>query len=115
MTYSSSGVGSSGQLVAESFAKVAGIKIEHVPYKGASQGIMDLVAGHIFFSAQTVSSTAAQVRGGALARSCIPQGTRLPDFPDVPTFKEHGLRPRGHHLVQHFGPGRICPRTSCRR
>ncbi|HZD61833.1 MAG TPA: tripartite tricarboxylate transporter substrate binding protein, partial [Xanthobacteraceae bacterium] len=66
LTYSSSGVGSSGHLVGESFAQKAGIKVEHVPYKGASQGIMDLVAGHIFFSAQTVSSSAAQVRAGTL-------------------------------------------------
>ena len=40
LTYSSSGVGSSGHLVGESFAQKAGIKVEHVPYKGASQGIM---------------------------------------------------------------------------
>jgi tripartite-type tricarboxylate transporter receptor subunit TctC len=91
LTYSSSGVGSSGQLVAEAFAKVAGVKIEHVPYKGASQGIMDLVAGHIFFSAQTVSSTASQVRGGALVAIAHSGKERLQDFPDVPTFKELGI------------------------
>ncbi len=90
LTYSSSGVGSSGQLVAEAFAKAAGIKIEHVPYKGASQGIMDLVAGHIFFSAQTVSSTASQIRGGALAAIAHSGRQRLQDFPDVPTLKEMG-------------------------
>ncbi len=90
LTYSSSGVGSSGQLVAEAFARVAGIKIEHVPYKGASQGIMDLVAGHIFFSAQTVSSTASQVRGGALAAIAHSGKERFPDFPEVPTLKEMG-------------------------
>jgi len=90
LTYSSSGVGSSGQLVAEAFAKAAGIKIEHVPYKGASQGIMDLVAGHISFSAQTVSSTASQIRGGALAAVAHSGRERFPDFPDVPTFKEMG-------------------------
>jgi tripartite-type tricarboxylate transporter receptor subunit TctC len=91
LTYSSSGVGSSGQLVAESFAHQAKIRIEHVPYKGASQGIMDLVAGHIFFSAQTVSSTAAQVRAGALNAIVHSHAARLPDFPDVPTFKEMGI------------------------
>jgi tripartite-type tricarboxylate transporter receptor subunit TctC len=90
LTYSSSGVGSSGQLVAEAFAKKAGIKIEHVPYKGASQGIMDLVAGHISFSAQTVSSTASQLRGGALHAIAHSGKERFPDFPDVPTFKEMG-------------------------
>jgi tripartite-type tricarboxylate transporter receptor subunit TctC len=89
-TYSSSGVGSSGQLVAEAFAKVAGIKIEHVPYKGAAQGIMDLVAGHIVFSAQTVSSTASQVRGGTLTAIAHSGRERLPDFPEVPTLKEMG-------------------------
>src|SRR5712691_809854 len=91
LTYSSSGVGSSGQLVAESFAQTAKIRIEHVPYKGASQGLMDLVAGHIFFSAQTVSSTAAQVRAGALNAIVHSHAARLPDFPDVPTFKEMGI------------------------
>jgi tripartite-type tricarboxylate transporter receptor subunit TctC len=91
LTYSSSGVGSSGHLVGELFAQKAGIKVEHVPYKGASQGIMDLVAGHIFFSAQTVSSTATQVRGGALNAIVHSHASRLPDFPDVPTFKENGI------------------------
>ena len=62
-----------------------------MPYKGASQGLMDLVAGHIFFSAQTVSSTAAQVRGGALVAIAHSHATRLADFPDVPTFKENGI------------------------
>jgi tripartite-type tricarboxylate transporter receptor subunit TctC len=52
---------------------------------------MDLVAGHIFFSAQTVSSTAAQVRGGALNAIVHSHASRLPDFPDVPTFKEAGI------------------------
>jgi tripartite-type tricarboxylate transporter receptor subunit TctC len=91
LTYSSSGVGSSGHLVAEAFAQQAGIRIEHVPYKGASQGLMDLVGGHIFFSAQTVSSTAAMVRGGALRAIAHSHSSRLPDFPDVPTLKEQGI------------------------
>src|SRR6476469_4685584 len=90
LTYSSSGVGSSGQLVAEDFAKKAGIKIEHVPYKGASQGLTDLVGGHIVFSAQTMSSTAALVRAGQLRDRGHSNATRMPDFPDVPTLKESG-------------------------
>jgi tripartite-type tricarboxylate transporter receptor subunit TctC len=90
LTYSSSGVGSSGQLVAEDFAQKAGIKIEHVPYKGASQGLTDLAGGHIMFSAQTVSSTAALVRGGQLRAIAHSNATRMPDFPDVPTLKEFG-------------------------
>jgi tripartite-type tricarboxylate transporter receptor subunit TctC len=90
LTYSSSGVGSSGQLVAEDFARKAGLKIEHVPYKGASQGLTDLIGGHIVFSAQTLSSTAAMVRGGQLRAIAHSNATRMPDFPDVPTLKEAG-------------------------
>ena len=90
LTYSSSGVGSSGQLVAEDFARKAGIKIEHVPYKGASQGLTDLAGGHIVFSAQTLSSTAALVRGGQLRAIAHSHSSRLPDFPEVPTLKESG-------------------------
>lgn len=89
-TYSSSGVGSMGHLVAESFAHKADIKVEHVPYKGASQGLMDLVGGHIVFSSQTVSSTAAQMRGGNLRGLAITANERMADYPDLPTFKELG-------------------------
>jgi tripartite-type tricarboxylate transporter receptor subunit TctC len=109
LTYSSSGVGSSGHLVGESFAQKAGIKVEHVPYKGASQGLMDLVAGHIFFSAQTVSSTAAQVRGGALNAIVHSHTARLPDFPDVPTFKEMGIDLVATTWFTISGPAKLPP------
>jgi tripartite-type tricarboxylate transporter receptor subunit TctC len=61
-----------------------------VPYKGASQGLMDLVGGHIVFSAQTVTSTAGQMRGGTLRGLAVTSKSRLADFPDVPTFAELG-------------------------
>jgi tripartite-type tricarboxylate transporter receptor subunit TctC len=90
LTYSSSGVGSMGHLVAELFARKANLKFELIPYKGASQGLTDLAGGHIAFSVQTVSSAAALVRGGTLRALAHTGKTRLPDFPDVPTFKELG-------------------------
>jgi len=90
LTYSSSGVGSMGQLVAEYFAQKADIRIEHVPYKGASQGLTDLVGGHIAFSSQTVSSTAGQLHAGTLIGVAQTGKDRMPDFPTVPTFNELG-------------------------
>ena len=90
LTYSSSGLGSMGHLVAELFAQQANIKVEHVPYKGASQGLMDLVGGHIVFGSQTVSSTAAQMRGGKLIGIAVTSSERMPDYPYLPTFKELG-------------------------
>jgi tripartite-type tricarboxylate transporter receptor subunit TctC len=90
LTYSSSGVGSMGQLVAEYFAQKADIRIEHVPYKGASQGLTDLIGGHIVFSSQTVSSTAGHLHAGTLVGIAQTGKERMPDFPTVPTFNELG-------------------------
>lgn len=90
LTYSSSGVGSSGHLFGETFARKVGIKVEHVPYKGASQGLLDLVGGHIVWSAQTVTSSAGQLRAGTLRGIAVTAKQRMQDYPDVPTFTELG-------------------------
>lgn len=90
LTYSSSGAGSAGHLFGESLAQKLGIRVEHVPYKGASQGLMDLVGGHIVFSAQTATSSAGQLRGGTLRGIAVTAKERIQDFPDVPTFVELG-------------------------
>jgi tripartite-type tricarboxylate transporter receptor subunit TctC len=91
LPYSSSGVGSMGQLFAESFAQQAGIAIEHVPYKGAAQGLLDLVGGHIAFASQTLTSTFPQLQSGTLTAVAQTADRRLPDFPDLPTFREQGF------------------------
>jgi tripartite-type tricarboxylate transporter receptor subunit TctC len=90
LTYSSSGIGSMGQLVAELFARKANLKFELIPYKGASQGLTDLVGGHIAFSSQTVSSTSAQLKGGTVIGLAHTGNNRMPDYPAVPTFSELG-------------------------
>jgi tripartite-type tricarboxylate transporter receptor subunit TctC len=90
LTYSSSGVGSSGHLFGETFASKVGIKVEHVPYKGAAQGLLDLVGGHITWSAQTVTSSAGQIRGGTLRGIAVTAKERMTDYPDTPTFTELG-------------------------
>ena len=101
--------------MAEDFAKKAGIKIEHVPYKGASQGIMDLVGGHIVFSAQTVSSTAALgARRRASRDRAFRQGTRFAGLPGRPTFKEPGYDVVATTWFSISGRP-ICPRTSPKR
>jgi len=90
LNYSSSGLGSMGHLVALNFIKLAGIKADHVPYKGASQALADLVGGHIAWSSQTVSSTASYIRGKTLDGLGVTTAKRMPDWPDLPTFKEQG-------------------------
>ena len=90
LTYSSSGLGSTGHLAAEYFAQRAGFKIDHVPYKGASQALTDLVGGHIVFAAQTSGSTATMLRAGSLVGVAHTAKQRLNNFPDIPTFREQG-------------------------
>ena len=91
LTYSSSGIGSMGHLVGELFARKAGLKFELIPYKGASQGLTDLVGGHIAFSTQTVSSTNSQLKAGTLLGLAHTGKTRMADYPSIPTFTELGF------------------------
>jgi tripartite-type tricarboxylate transporter receptor subunit TctC len=59
--------------------------------KGASQGLLDLVGGHIAFASQTLTSTFGEISGGTLTAIAQTSDRRLPDFPDLPTFKEQGF------------------------
>jgi tripartite-type tricarboxylate transporter receptor subunit TctC len=90
LTFGVSGLASAGQLVGESFAQLAGLKFEVVPYKGAAQSQLDVVAGVIDFATPTVTSAAGQIQGGTVTPLAHTGSERLPDYPDVPTFKELG-------------------------
>jgi tripartite-type tricarboxylate transporter receptor subunit TctC len=90
LTFSSSGLGGNGHLMTEFFGQRANVKVEHVPYKGASQGLMDLIGGHISFSAQTVSSAAGYIRSGTLVPLAMTGDEQLADYADLPTLKELG-------------------------
>jgi len=100
LTYSSSGAGSSGHLFGELLAQQLGMRLEHVPYKGASQGLVDLLGGHIAWSAQTVTSTADHMRNGLLTGVAVSSQQRMPDFPDMQTFAELGYP--GMNMVTWF-------------
>src|SRR5262249_17402283 len=90
LTYSSSGLGTMGHLVGANFVNLAKIKGDHVPYKGASQALNDLAGGHIIWCSQTLTSTAALLGTGTLQGLAVTTAERLPDWPDIPTFKEQG-------------------------
>jgi len=109
MTYSSSGLGTMGHLVGENFVGISKIKSSHVPYKGASQALNDLVGGHIVWCSQTVTSTSSFLRANTLQGLAVSTDKRMPDFPDIPTFKE-----QGHDLVSSIwfalsGPAKLPP------
>ncbi len=92
LTYGVSGFASAGQMVTESFAQEVGLKFQVVPYKGAAQSQLDVVAGNIDFATPTVTSAAAQLQGGTVMALAQTGSARLPDYPDVPTFKELGYK-----------------------
>jgi tripartite-type tricarboxylate transporter receptor subunit TctC len=90
LTFASPGTGTSGHLVAEFFAQKAGIKIEHIPYRGAAPGVLDVVAGHLRFGSMTWTTAAGQIAAGTVVPLAVSAPTRLADFPSIPTFKEAG-------------------------
>ena len=90
LSYGSPGNGTQGHLVAELFKRVAGIEMQHVPYKGASAAVTDLIAGHLPAVSTTLSTAAGQIRGGRARALAISAAARLPEYPDVPTFAEAG-------------------------
>ena len=90
LTYSSSGLGTMGHLVGENFVRMSKIKGDHVPYKGASQALNDLAGGHIIWCSQTLTSSAGLLRNKTLAGLAVSTAERLPDWADIPTFKEQG-------------------------
>jgi tripartite-type tricarboxylate transporter receptor subunit TctC len=77
-------------MVAQSFAMQAGLKFEIIPYKGAAQSIVDVVANHIDFATLTVTSASGQLRGGTVTGLAVSSEQRLPDYSEVPTFRELG-------------------------
>ncbi|MCV3735043.1 tripartite tricarboxylate transporter substrate binding protein [Rhizobium sp. TRM96647] len=100
-TYASSGVGTSIHLAGELLANKAGVTMTHVPYKGSSQAIMDVVAGHVDFMFDNIPTAAQQVKAGklrALAVTSLDQASLLPDVPTmasvIPEFEAtswHGI------------------------
>lgn len=92
LTFASPGTGTSGHLVAEYFAQKSGIAVEHVPYRGAALGVMDVVAGHLRFGSMTWTTAAGQIAAGTVIPLAVTAPERLADFPAIPTFKEAGHR-----------------------
>jgi len=89
--YVSPGVGTLGHLLVESFAQKAGIAVQHIPHKGSSQAMIDLVAGNVMIGSMTWSSAAGQVRAGTVVPIAVSSGARIMEFPAVPTLQEEGF------------------------
>ena len=91
VTYASSGVGSLSNLGGEWLADLAGVKFNHIPYKGVGAAVADLVGGQVDFMLSGYGSVRPLSQAGKLRPLAIAWPTRMPDAPDVPTFAELGL------------------------
>jgi len=91
LNYASPGSGTVPHLVAELFCTEAGVKITHVPYKGGSQLITDVIGGHVEMTFLTVGQSAQLIKAGKFRALGISSLKRSPALPDVPTFSESGL------------------------
>lgn len=91
VSYGSGGIGTTAHLPVEVFAREAGIRLTHVPYKGVAAVVPDLVAGRVSMMMSTATSTMELIKSGGLRVLAISSAARSPQFPNVPTFKELGL------------------------
>ena len=92
LTYGSSGIGSTQHLAGALFSQIAGISLNHIPYKGSGQAIIDLLAGQITMNFDTLPPVLEQIRSGKLKALAISTPTRLPQLPNIPTFTEVGIK-----------------------
>ncbi len=90
--YGTSGIGAPTHLAAELFRSRVGFEATHVPYKGDSAAIMDVVAGTVNYSFSTVSATISLIRSGKLRAIAVTGLARSQTLPDVPTLDESGLK-----------------------
>jgi len=91
LTYASAGVGSASHLAAELFRTLSGIDVTHVPYKGTTEAITDLVGGRIDFSMGPVGAASAMVKDGKARALAVTTAERSPILPMVPTLAEAGV------------------------
>jgi tripartite-type tricarboxylate transporter receptor subunit TctC len=87
-----SGVGSPQHMVVQWFAKIAGVKLEQVPYRGGAQAINDLVGGHIKLGSLGSTPLIPHYRAGTLKLLAQSAKTRSPSLPEIPTFEEAGIK-----------------------
>lgn len=91
LTYPSAGTGNATHLGGELFAAMAGVTLLHVPYKGSSPGINDLIAGRLSVVFSTALSVLPSVKAGRLRAIAVTSSARSAVMPELPTVAESGL------------------------
>lgn len=110
LNYATSGNGTVAHLATELFQREAGIKLTHVPYKGASQGLTDVIGGQVHLYVSSVPTLIGHIKNGKLRALAVTSLHRVDDLPQVPSIAESGYK--GFEAVTWFGvlgPARLSP------
>jgi tripartite-type tricarboxylate transporter receptor subunit TctC len=101
LSYASQGVGSTAHLSASQLEVLAGIKMVHVPYRGAQPALTDVIAGNVDLFFDTLATSVPLYRDKKLKILAVADDRRAPVLPEVPTFAEAGLP--GFRSITWFG------------
>lgn len=101
LTYGSSGNGTTLHLSGELFNLMAGSKITHIPYKGSTPAVADLMGGQISMIFDNMPSVIQQVKSGRLKALAVTSAQRNPQLPEIPTIQEIGVA--GYEVWSWFG------------
>jgi len=101
LTYGSSGNGTTLHLSGELYNVMAGSKITHIPYKGSTPAVADLMGGQISMIFDNMPSVIQQVKSGRLKALAVTSAQRNPQLPEIPTIQEIGVA--GYEVWSWFG------------
>jgi tripartite-type tricarboxylate transporter receptor subunit TctC len=91
LNYASAGVGGTNHLIFEMIMQAAGIRLQHVPYRGAALAVTDLMSGQVQAFVDSLASARPNIEAGKVAALGVCTANRQPQLPDLPTLKEQGL------------------------
>ncbi len=92
INFASPGNGTVAHLTGELFQKAAGVRFQHVPYKGANQALNDVIGGQVQMYMSSVPSVLQQIRNGKLRPLAVSSAKRVDDLPQTPTVAEAGYK-----------------------
>jgi tripartite-type tricarboxylate transporter receptor subunit TctC len=88
LNYASQGIGTAAHLIAELFKSMAGVQINHIPYRGGGPAVNDLVAGHVDLMFAELASAHQYIQSGQLRPLAVSSDKRIANLPDVPVVSE---------------------------
>jgi tripartite-type tricarboxylate transporter receptor subunit TctC len=101
LDFGSTSLGGSPHMSGELLKTMAGVNLNHVPYRGGGPMLNDLIAGHIKLGFDNLPSAIGHVRGGSVKALAVTTAERFPSLPDVPTIAESGVP--GYEVSAWFG------------